>query len=531
MASNNSAIIAAGVSATFHLTRLVIDLVMVASETAKVNEAKIENAKQNDASKDGDDYGKQQSRISGQRRLSTWVVNGRLSVRESIGRSYRAPDERRERGNSFFRRFSATTTTRSIPLGETTASTGNGTMPAVNGSGGGDDDNEDQTNAEEPKTGLEAAIPIISSFIHLVLFAYFLTATILTSDATQKYRPAFVNALYDAIPLGCVSVAIFIGLVMNIRDYSRKRLTSLQRGLYSISALILMMGCIVSVAFPSTDGENGNPTKVDITSLVCLIVYAILAIVEGRVCRYPKVNTKDGKKLRLNRRALLTILKPYFWPQATATSATLNRVRAISTWVFVASSKACSLTAPIFLGKASTALTRMDYADAIKYSIIYASIQFAATTLKEFQSLVYLHVAQAAFVELSEASFNHLHSLSLDWHLMKKLGEVIRSMDRGIAACDTLMKYLFLWLVPSIAECLMVTIIFATYFDYFPLAVSVFFFVYTYIFWTILITLWRKKFRKQVAKSDNDWHDRCTDSLINFETVKYFTAEEYEKKR
>ena len=173
----------------------------------------------------------------------------------------------------------------------------------------------------------------------------------------------------------------------------------------------------------------------------------------------------------------------------------------------------------------------MDYADAIKYSIIYASIQFAATTLKEFQSLVYLHVAQAAFVELSEASFNHLHSLSLDWHLMKKLGEVIRSMDRGIAACDTLMKYLFLWLVPSIAECLMVTIIFATYFDYFPLAVSVFFFVYTYIFWTILITLWRKKFRKQVAKSDNDWHDRCTDSLINFETVKYFTAEEYEKKR
>jgi len=61
--------------------------------------------------------------------------------------------------------------------------------------------------------------------------------------------------------------------------------------------------------------------------------------------------------------------------------------------------------------------------------------------------------------------------------------------------------------------------------------VSVFFFVFTYVTWTILVTLWRKKFRKQVAKSDNDWHDRCTDSLINFETVKYFTAEEYEKKR
>ncbi|KAL3757872.1 hypothetical protein ACHAWU_002792 [Discostella pseudostelligera] len=516
----NSAIVAAGVSATFHLTRLVIDLVMVASETAKVNEAKIENAKQHDSSsKDV----KPSSR--GDRRLSTWVVNGRLSVRESIGRSYRAPDERR-RGSSFLSRFSTATTTTSPPVGESTTTTA--TTPAANGT----TDAESQTaDAEEPKVGLEAAIPKISLFIHLVLVEWFIAATVLTSTSSQEYRPAFANALYDSIPLGCVSVAVFIGLLMNIRDYSRKRLTSVQRGLYSICALILMMGCIVSIAFPPTVGESGTPTSVDITSLVCLIVYALLAITEGRICRYPKVNTKDGKKLRLNRRALLTILKPYFWPQATATSATLNRIRAISTWVFVASSKACSLTAPIFLGKASTALTRGDYPNAIKYSCIYAVIQFSSTTLKEFQSLVYLHVAQAAFVELSEASFNHLHSLSLDWHLMKKLGEVIRSMDRGIAACDTLMKYLFLWLVPSIAECLMVTIIFATYFDYFPLAVSVFFFVYTYIFWTIIITLWRKKFRKQVAKSDNDWHDRCTDSLINFETVKYFTAEEYEKKR
>jgi len=173
----------------------------------------------------------------------------------------------------------------------------------------------------------------------------------------------------------------------------------------------------------------------------------------------------------------------------------------------------------------------MNYEMAIKYSIFYALIQFCGSTLKECQSLVYLRVAQAAYIQLSEASFNHLHSLSLDWHLRKKLGEVIRSMDRGIAACDNLMKYLFLWMMPAIAECILVTIIFAIYFDYFPLAVSVFFFVFTYITWTVLVTLWRKKFRKQVAKSDNDWHDKCTDSLINFETVKYFTAEEYEGKR
>jgi len=85
--------------------------------------------------------------------------------------------------------------------------------------------------------------------------------------------------------------------------------------------------------------------------------------------------------------------------------------------------------------------------------------------------------------------------------------------------------------VPALAECLLVCIIFATYFNYFPVAVTVFFFVFFYIVMTIIITLWRKKFRTQVAKSDNDWHDKCTDSLINFETVKCFTGETYEMKR
>jgi ABC-type multidrug transport system fused ATPase/permease subunit len=270
---------------------------------------------------------------------------------------------------------------------------------------------------------------------------------------------------------------------------------------------------------------------VDYVTLSCLIVYAILAITEGRVCRYPRVITKEGKKAKLNKVMLLKILKPYFWPHATATSAAINRVRAITTWLCVASAKACSLSSPIYLGKALTALTRSDYELTIRYAVYYALLQLASSTFKECQSLVYLKVAQAAFVQLSEETFQHLLNLSLDWHLIKKLGEVIRSMDRGIAACDSLMKYCFLMLLPAIFECIMVTIIFATYFDCFSLAVAVFFFVFAYVVLTILLTLWRRRFRKQMAKSDNDWHDKCTDSLINFETVKYFTSEEFEIKR
>lgn len=94
-------------------------------------------------------------------------------------------------------------------------------------------------------------------------------------------------------------------------------------------------------------------------------------------------------------------------------------------------------------------------------------------------------------------TFEHLHSLSLDWHLRKKLGETIRSMDRGIGACDSLMRYLFLFLVPAVGEMIVVIVIFASYFDYLPLAVAVFAFVYVYAIMTILMTLWRKKFRSR----------------------------------
>jgi len=93
------------------------------------------------------------------------------------------------------------------------------------------------------------------------------------------------------------------------------------------------------------------------------------------------------------------------------------------------------------------------------------------------------------------------------------------------------MKYGFLYLIPALSECFIVCFIFAFHFDYWPLAVTIFYFVFLYILITILMTLWRKKFRKSLNKNDNDYHDKITDSLVNFETVKYFTAELWEEQR
>ena len=368
--------------------------------------------------------------------------------------------------------------------------------------------NDDEEYHEEAKPS--RPLLYAATTTNAILAIYFCVACALSGSGIAE-------SLFSAISLGCVAVACSLAFLLNLRDFYRTRFSVLQRSLHVLSTLILLLCIITLLAL-----ENKTLTTLDIISLVALIVSCLMALTEAKVLPYPK--TSRDRKARLSARVFLTVLKPYFWPDATATSATLNRLRALTTWFCVAAAKTCTLFGPIFLGRAITALAAFNYTECIRNTVIYTALNFASSFLKESQSLVYLKVAQAAFVQLSEVSFSHLHSLSLDWHLKKKLGEVIRSMDRGILACDTLMKYLFLWLIPAIAECLLVVVIFATYFDYFPLAVAVFYFVFAYMILTIVVTLWRKKFRKQVAKSDNDWHDRCTDSLVNFETVKYVNS-------
>lgn len=393
-----------------------------------------------------------------------------------------------------------------------------------------DESGEGLQESKVERSPVENLLSFASTLFQLTAFIFFLVMTILMAKKSSSTAGSITNAVYSEIPLGASTVGMFFGSWLAIRDYGRQRFSSLQRMLYVVSSGITMLGSIILIVNPPDN--SGGSTTIDYIVMSVLIAYFLLAIVESKVFQSTIVILVGGpvKKAHLGK-GLLIILKPYFWPGKSATSACLNRTRAIMTWFCVMGAKGCSLTSPIFLGRAATALARFDYPECARNAIIYCAFQFAATFLKECQSLVYLKVAQAAFVQLSEISFYHLHSLSLDWHLKKKLGEVIRSMDRGILSCDVLMKYLFLWLIPAILECILVCIIFASIFDYLPLALTIFTFVFLYMTWTIVLTLWRKKFRKSVAKSDNDWHDRCTDSLINFETVKYFTAEKYEMER
>ena len=127
--------------------------------------------------------------------------------------------------------------------------------------------------------------------------------------------------------------------------------------------------------------------------------------------------------------------------------------------------------------------------------IIYCSLRFASSLFKELQSLVYMKVKQQASIQLAEKTFTHLHALSLTWHLNKKMGNVIRSMDRGTEAANTLVNYLFLFLAPALLECLAVCILFFVKFNSVYLGCVVIVGVVVYSLATVAITNWRKKFR------------------------------------
>jgi len=378
-------------------------------------------------------------------------------------------------------------------------------------------------------TGTSLLLPKALLFAQIILaLCLMIIAAFFNTDGT----------MFSSKLIYCTFFVLVLGSIISYRDYPvRERFGSCQKYYYMISTMSLFVTYIMEAI---NNTSSNTIAVIDYVVLVLVTFYLLLSIIE---CYFVVIVAPDhededttpasGEPLKktLSREAILILIKPYIWPDATAESAVRNRFFAVMTWVCVILGRGLNVYAPLYLGWASTELAHQEYYKCMRYAILYALIQFFSSSFREGQSIFYLKIEQAAFINLSTTVFAKLHSLSLDWHLRKKLGEVIRVMDRGVLACNTLMKYLFLWMIPALLECVAVSIIFVVYFNYIPLGISTFYFVFVYVIWTIVLTLWRKKFRKQVTLSDNEWHDRCTDSLINFESVKYFTAEDYEVER
>lgn len=256
-----------------------------------------------------------------------------------------------------------------------------------------------------------------------------------------------------------------------------------------------------------------------------------IAMEEGKLTSKKSENDVTKMKKGMNFFQLMRVLQPYFWPNAGSDGALINRVRSTLTWVLVAASKTCNLLAPFYLSSATNFLIEKNWGGAVVNIVAFCGFRLASQVFSNLQGIVYIKVKQQASIELQTLTFHHLHELSLNWHLSKKTGSIVKSMDRGTDAVNNLVTYLFLFLIPALAECLAVVILFFAEYKQWGLGLIVFGGICLYIYMTITITMWRKKFREQTNKHDNDFHDKATDSIINFETVKYFTAEKFELDR
>ncbi|WP_205988845.1 ABC transporter ATP-binding protein/permease [Pseudoalteromonas sp. DL-6] len=161
--------------------------------------------------------------------------------------------------------------------------------------------------------------------------------------------------------------------------------------------------------------------------------------------------------------------------------------------------------------------------------VMYGALRFASVFLGEVRDAVFSRVTEHAMRDIGLKVFKHLHSLDLAFHLDRQTGGISRDIERGTSGLSFLMRFLMFNIVPTLFEIMTVAIIFGTLFSIW-FALITLLAVAIYIFFTVTVTQWRNRFIRESNAADNQSNTRAIDSLLNYETVKYFNNEQYEAK-
>ena len=163
-------------------------------------------------------------------------------------------------------------------------------------------------------------------------------------------------------------------------------------------------------------------------------------------------------------------------------------------------------------------------------TILYGVTRVMMVLFAQVREAIFSHVSMHAVRQLALKTFEHMHALSLRFHLERKTGGLTRVLERGRDGIEELARLLMMTLIPTVVEFLLVLAVFGIEFDWRYVAVVVVMIV-AYLWFTIAVTNWRVKVRRQMNDSDTEANTKAVDSLLNFETVKYFGSEERERAR
>jgi ATP-binding cassette subfamily B protein len=169
-------------------------------------------------------------------------------------------------------------------------------------------------------------------------------------------------------------------------------------------------------------------------------------------------------------------------------------------------------------------------AGALGMVVAYGVMRLMAVGFSQLRDVIFARVGQRALRQLALETFRHMHRLSLRYHITRKTGGLSRIMERGVKGVEFLLRFMLFSIGPLILKLLIVAGIF--YFEFGPLYMSIVLVtIVMYIWFTFSVTEWRVKVRKEMNDKDTDANQKAIDSLLNFETVKYFGAEEREALR
>ena len=221
---------------------------------------------------------------------------------------------------------------------------------------------------------------------------------------------------------------------------------------------------------------------------------------------------------------------PYLWPKG---EPRLKARVVLSLLLVLASILITTLVMPLAYGAAINRMTRgMEPAAAIAIALVvaYAAARFAGVLFDNLRNGIFERVGQDATRRLAEATFRHLHDLSLRFHLERRTGAVTKIVERGTKSIDTMLYFILFNIAPTALQLVIVLTLFWVKFGLGLVAATIVM-VALYIRYTRMVTDWRTQLRVKMNDLDTGAVARAVDSLLNYETVKYFGAEEREAAR
>ena len=225
----------------------------------------------------------------------------------------------------------------------------------------------------------------------------------------------------------------------------------------------------------------------------------------------------------------LRTLLPYLWPAESAEM----RIRVVVAMLLLATAKGITVGVPVLYKFAVDAISDKTVdiiVVPVTLLIAYGVARVLSLAFGELRDAVFAKVAQRAIRQAGLGTFRHLHRLAMRFHLDRQTGGLSRAVERGTKGIDFVLNFMLFNVIPTLFEIFLICGVLWGLFNFW-FALVTFVTIGIYITWTVLVTDWRLKFRRRMNESDQEATTKAIDSLLNYETVKYFGNEDHEAER